>query len=127
MDPIITPTLIWAVSNYLAAHTIVAVVVAVAVLTVSGLAEWFRDREGLLERNKDALAFTLGSMIDNKQYVEIPGLFSGKPGSNRIVQGIYDKKKGEIVAMRAVAAQRLDPEIARAHGSQRLAIYSRAA
>jgi len=127
MDPVVTPMLLLAVGHFLAAHTVVAVVVTVAALTVAGIAAWFQEREAILDSNKDALAFTLGAMINNKQYVEIPGLFSGKPGANRIVQGIYDTKQNKILAMRAVSASNVDPAIKRAHTKERLAIYSRAA
>ena len=126
MDPIITPTLLYALGSYLAAHGVLAVVVALALLTMAGLAEWFQEKEELLDKNKDALAFTLGTMINNKQYVEIPGLFSNQIGANRIVQGIYDPTANRVLAMRGVAAKTLDPAIAKAHSKERLAIYPRA-
>lgn len=124
MDPIITP-LVLALTHYIAAHAVVAVVVTVAAITLAGLMEWFEEREQVLEKNKNALAFTLGTMINNKQYVEVPGLFSGKTGSNRIIQGIYDKKTNKILDMRAISGSRLEPALAQAHANERLAIYTR--
>ncbi len=124
MDPIITP-LVLALTHYIAAHAVVAVVVTVAAITLAGLMEWFEEREQVLEKNKNALAFTLGTMINNKQYVEVPGLFSGKTGSNRIIQGIYDKKANKILDMRAISGSRLEPALAQAHANERLAIYTR--
>jgi hypothetical protein len=114
-----------AIGHYLAAHAVVAVVVAIAALTLAGLAEWFQQREGLLEKNKDALAFTIGEMINNKKYVEIPGLFGNRTGSNRIIQGIYDQKSGKILDMRGIVTDSVAPEIVRAHAQENLAIYTR--
>jgi hypothetical protein len=124
MDPIITP-LALALAKYIATHAVVFAVVSLTAITLATLAEWFQQREELLDKNKGALAFTIGAMIDNKQFVEFPGLFSGKAGSTRIVQGIYDKKTNKILEMRALTANKIAPEIAQAHAHDNLVIYSR--
>ena len=64
-------------------------------------------------------------MINNNKFVEIPGLFSGKTGSNRIVQAIYDKKENKILDMRAIVANNIAPELAQAHSRESLVVYTR--
>lgn|ERR1700761_3838922 len=125
MDPVITPLALAAIGKFVAAHAIWALLVTAAAITLAGLAEWFQEREHILEKNKNALAISIGSMIDNKQYVEIPGLFSGKSGSNKIVQAIYDRKDNKIIDMRAVVSDKMAPELAQAHAAQNLVVYTR--
>jgi hypothetical protein len=125
VDPIITPMLVTAVMHFIAAHAVVVTVVALTAITLAGLAAWFQEREQVLDKNKNALAFTLSTMINNKQYVEIPGLFGTKAGSSRLIQGIYDKQQNKILDMRAITADRVDSQIAQAHAQESLAIYTR--
>ena len=125
MDPFITPMALAAIGHFIAAHAVLALVVTVGTITLAGLAEWFQAREQILERNKNTLAISIGSMIENKQFVEIPGLFNGKIGSNRIVQAIYDKKENKIIDMRALVASKVAPEIAQAHARENLVVYTR--
>jgi hypothetical protein len=125
MDPFIMgPTLV-AIGHFIAAHAFLALVVTAAAITLAGIMEWFEEREQILEQNKDALAISIGSMIENKQYVEIPGLFAQKSGTNRVIQAIYDKKENKIIDMRAITANAIEPEIARAHAQQNLVVYTR--
>ena len=124
MDPL-SVSLGLAIAHFIATHAVAVAVVSVAAITLVGLGEWFRAREQLLEDNKDTLAFTLSEMINSKRYVEVPGLFSSKAGSTRLVQGIYDQKAKKILDMRAVTANKIDSEIAAAHGRQSLVIYPR--
>jgi cobalamin biosynthesis protein CbiD len=125
VDPIITPLAIKAIVSYLAAHTALALVAVVGIVSLVALGEWFQEREQVLEKNKNALAFTIGSMIDSKQYVEIPGLFGSHAGTTKLVQGIYDSKANKILDMRAVVSNKVEPEIAKAHAKQKLVIYPR--
>lgn len=125
MDPFITPAALAAIGHFIAAHAVLAVVVTAGVITLAGLMEWFEEREQILEQNKDALAISIGSMIENKKYVEIPGLFSQKSSPNRVIQAIYDKKENKIIDMRAIAANRIDPGIAQAHAQENLVVYTR--
>lgn len=125
MDPFFTPMALAAIGHYIAAHVVLALVVTAVTITLAGLAEWFQEREQILVNNKDALAISIGSMIENKQFVEIPGLFSGHTGSNKIVQAIYDKKENKIIEMRAIVANNIAPEIAQAHARENLVVYTR--
>ena len=125
MVPFITPAALAAIAHFIAGHVVLALVVTAATITLAGLMEWFEAREQILDDNKDALAISIGSMINNNQYVEIPGLFKGKTGSNRVVQAIYDKKQNKIIDMRAIVANKVEPQIAQAHAQKGLVVYTR--
>ena len=73
-------------------------------VTVKKLREWFQAREQIKVRNSQAIAFTLAERIKNKQYVEVPGVFTGRAENTRIVQGFYDVAKDKIIDARALAS-----------------------
>lgn len=103
------------------------VVTAVVVITLVKIIDWFRSRGKIKAENKDAIAFTLAERINNKKYVEVGGVFDGRPTNTRIVQGFYDQARDQVLDVRALSSNRAptDAEIQRNHDEgQGLVVYS---
>jgi hypothetical protein len=94
-----------------------AIAVAVVVITVMKIWQWFRSRGRIKEANNRVIAFTLAERIKEKKYVEVPGVFDNKPTNTRIVQGFYDPDEDRIIDARAMASSSPpeDEEIATQH------------
>lgn len=57
---------------------------------MGGIIQWLQGRRKIKDKS---IAFTIGERINNKQYVEVPGVFN----QTRIVQGFYEPRTGKIV------------------------------
>jgi hypothetical protein len=92
----------------------VVAVVFVAV-TLNELYSWFKDRSAIKAGNKDIVAFTLAQRIDGKEYVEVPGVFSGSHRT-QIVQGFYDEKTKKVLEGRVMKSNKAtEPTVAEMH------------
>jgi hypothetical protein len=80
------------------------IVIALAVLTIAKLIEWFKARRRISQSNRHAIGVILAKRLNDKNYVEIPGVFSGNQSSTQLVQAIYDTEKDEILDARAVSS-----------------------
>jgi hypothetical protein len=78
--------------------------VALIVITIKRIVQWFQARGKIKAENTRRIAFTLAERINNKQYVEVAGVFDKNHESTRIVQGFYDPDTDEIVDARALAS-----------------------
>ncbi len=94
-----------------------AIVVAVTVVTIMKIVDWFRSRGRIKTEHAQSLAFTLAVRIKDKKYVEVNGVFDGKPTNTQIIQGFYDPVEDKIVDARAMASDKppADNDIARLH------------
>jgi hypothetical protein len=81
-----------------------AVAVAVVAITIRKIYQWFQARGKIKAENSSVLAFTLADRINAKKYVEVPGVFEGRPSNTRIVQGFYDVDRDKIIEARALAS-----------------------
>ncbi|MBV9447311.1 MAG: hypothetical protein JO345_15620 [Streptosporangiaceae bacterium] len=80
------------------------VVVGLVVLTLVKLFEWFKARRKISQSNRHAIGVILAQRLNDKNYVEIPGVFSGNRSSTQLVQAIYDQERDEILDARAVSS-----------------------
>ena len=80
------------------------IAIALIVITVKRIVQWFKARGQIKAENTKRIAFTLAERINNKQYVEVAGVFDNNHQSTRMVQGFYDPDTDEIVDARALAS-----------------------
>jgi hypothetical protein len=99
---------------------------AIIAITVKRIYQWFQARGKIKAENSRVLAFTLAERINNKKYVEVQGVFSGRSEPTRIVQGFYDTENERIIDARALASSsRPDRQIVEQHDEgDGLVIYS---
>lgn len=102
----------------------VAAVVFVAV-TIDELYSWFRNRNAIKTNNKDIIGFTLAQRINGKDYVTVPGVFSGSHRT-QVVQGLYDQKANKVIEGRLMKSNKLTgPEVVTMHrDGSGLVLYS---
>jgi hypothetical protein len=92
------------------------IVVAIITITIKRVFQWFQARGRIKAENSQAIAFTLADRINNKQYVEVSGVFNHRPERTRIVQGFYDMQRNRIIDARALASSSMpDEEIIAQH------------
>jgi len=102
------------------------IVVALITITVKRVFQWFQARGRIKAENSQAIAFTLADRINNKQYVEVSGVFNNRPEKTRIVQGFYDLERNTVIDARALASSSVpDEEIVAQHAQgDGLVIYT---
>lgn len=103
------------------------IAIAIIIITVMRIWNWFRSRGKIKEENSRVIAFTLAERINDKRYAEVPGVFGNGPANTRIVQGFYDPDAERIVDARAMASSSApaDEEIKAQHDDgDGLVIYS---
>jgi hypothetical protein len=86
------------------------IVVALITITVKRVFQWFQARGRIRAENSQAIAFTLADRINNKQYVEVSGVFNNRPEKTRIVQGFYDLERNTVIDARALASSSVPDE-----------------
>lgn len=93
------------------------IVVAILVISVAKFIQWFKAREQIKAGHKNVVAFTLAQRINEKKYVEVPGVFDKSPTNTQIVQGFYDTENDTILDYRAMASSSApeDEEVQRLH------------
>jgi hypothetical protein len=87
-------------------------VVAIVVITFKRIAEWFRSRGKVKESNRNIIAFALADRINNKQFVEIGGVFTKSNASTRLIQGFYDQGTNTLLDARALASNKVEADVA---------------
>lgn len=100
----------------------VVAIVFVAV-TLDELYSWFKNRNAVKANNKEIVAFTLAQRINGKQYVVVPGVFSGSHRT-QIVQGLYNEKTNELLEARMLKSNKTtEPAVVEMHRNG-LAVFS---
>jgi hypothetical protein len=84
-------------------------VIAVALLTIGFLIDWFRDRAAEVTSDPDKMAVTVAEAIES--------------GNVSYVQGIFDTEKGAFTQARRIKADRVDADVERAHTRHKVAIW----
>ena len=92
-----------------AGAAIVAITVAVIVYW-DHIIGWFKQYSESLETNPHNVAFTLAESM--------------KSGDYKVVQGIFNKEKNELVTARRITSSHMDEETRKIHADQKLAVYS---
>lgn len=103
-----------------------SIAVAIITITVKRVFQWFQARGRIKAENSQAIAFTLADRINNKQYVEVSGVFNNRPEKTRIIQGFYDKQLNTIIDARALASSSMPDEeiVARHEQGAGLVVYT---
>lgn len=106
------------------AYFAVAAVVFVAV-TLDELYSWFKNRNAIKANNKDIIGFTLAQRINGKDYVTVPGVFSGSHGT-QVVQGLYDQKANKVIEGRLMKSNKITASdvVTMHHDGAGLVLYS---
>lgn len=83
--------------------------IAVAVLSIDAISDWFRERvqSGVVDRNK--LCVTILKQI--------------KDGDYQVVQGIFDSTTMQNIEERTVTAKNIDADFLRAHDANGRAVW----
>jgi hypothetical protein len=92
-------------------------VVAVIIITMNSILDWFRARARVITAYRRAFSFTIAAQINGKKYTEIPGVFGGETARTRIVQGIYDTENSKLIESRMLTSSEdvKDQEVIAAH------------
>jgi hypothetical protein len=91
------------------------ILIAIVLITLKRIVEWFRNRGTIKQTSKDVIAFTLADKIDNNQFVEITGVFDKSKSSTKLIQGFYDRNANTILDARAITSDKVEPEVVQAH------------
>ena len=83
------------------------VVVALVALSIKKLIEWFRARRHISIANRNVIGVAIAQRLNNKQYVEIPGVFGASNASTQVVQAIYDRDRDKVLDARAIRSGRV--------------------
>jgi hypothetical protein len=84
-------------------------VIAVALLTMGLLIDWFRNRAAQVNSDPDKVAVTVADAIES--------------GDVSYIQGIFDTEKGAFTEARRIKADRVDGDVQRAHSVHKVAIW----
>jgi len=84
-------------------------VIAVALLTIALLVDWFRERAAQVTTDPDKVAVTVSEAIDS--------------GNVSYIQGIFDTEKGAFTEARRIKAKSVDSDVQRAHARHQVAIW----
>jgi hypothetical protein len=88
----------------------IAATLTVLFLNITQIIEWFKARRTSIPAvDKGKIFFTLTDLM--------------AAGDYNVVQGVFDKRAGQLRDVRAVKAKRLDTELAGYHRHHRLAVY----
>lgn len=103
-----------------------SIAIAAIAITIRRIVSWFRDRGKIKASNANAIAFTLAERLENKQYTEVPGVFSAAPKRNQIVQGFFDMNTNRLLDARALASSEVaEREVIEQHEAGRgLVVYT---
>jgi hypothetical protein len=82
----------------------------IAYLKWDDILRWFRERENLKLKDKDAVAFTLQEALKNGRY--------------KTVQGVFNTRTNKVVDARVVESKDVADELKEAHEDEQLAIYT---
>jgi hypothetical protein len=96
MEPI---SLGWAIAAFVG-----SVVVGLVVLTLRKIVDWFTARRRIPQSNRDVIGVVLAKRLNDRNYVEVPGVFTRNRASTQIVQAIYDRGSGTVLDARAVSS-----------------------
>lgn len=88
---------------------LIALVVALFLLTYQLVIDWFQEREELVESDIDNIAVTLKELYQTGNY--------------KIVQGVFNTRTNEVVTGRKIHAQKIDQPLDEKHRDQQLVIY----
>lgn len=86
-----------------------AAVVAVYLLTIDMLANWFRERAARLRFDRNKAAVTVIDEMNN--------------GRVAVVQGVFDKSQGTFEEARRIDAAQLDERVRDVHSHNRVAVW----
>ncbi|VVJ24865.1 Uncharacterised protein [Amycolatopsis camponoti] len=82
------------------------IVVALVVLTIGKIIDWFTARRRIPQTNRDVIGVVLAKRLNDKDYVEVPGVFSRNRSSTQLVQAFYDQRSGTVLDARAISSSR---------------------
>ena len=100
MEPI-SGIVLWILHHY----GVVTVAIYAVALTTAALSQWFKARGSIAASDADVIGATIASRIANRNYVEMPDVFRGKPNNTRIVQAIYNKRTNAVIDARLIASR----------------------
>lgn len=112
-----------ALAPHLAALAIAAATVVLAI-TIEEIRNWFVTKQELIDQHQQAIGFTIAAKLGSRDFTEVKGVFRTTEAPNRIVQGIYDTKTKEILAIRKIASKKADAEVVARHANGELVVYT---
>lgn len=84
-------------------------VVVLAILHYDKVIAWFTSRNAIKEADKDNLAVTIKTKLDNGNY--------------KVVQGIFNTRSEKFVDGQVIHAQKIDQRLDDLHGDEELVVY----
>lgn len=88
---------------------LIALVVALFLLTYQLVLDWFQQNEELVASDIDNIGVTLKELYQTGNY--------------KIVQGVFNKRTNQVVTGRKIHAQKIDQSLDEKHRNQELIIY----
>lgn len=102
-----------------------ALVVAVITITLASIYKWFQSRHKITAEQGEVIGVTIADRLNGKPYVQVDGVFSGKPKLSQLVQVVYDKKGNKILDARGITSSDVEKEVVRLHDEgQGVVVYN---
>jgi hypothetical protein len=86
-----------------------AAVIYAAILTVNAVISWFKNRAGLVQSDRNNLAFTIRERLADGNYA--------------VYQGIFNSGTEQLLDGQKLVGERLDSELTNLHRDKPLVIY----
>jgi hypothetical protein len=84
-------------------------VVVVAIINFRRIVAWFRSRQNLKQSDKDNIAFTIKTTLENGNY--------------QVVKGIFNTEDEELLDGEKEQSEEIDEETERMHAGKEVVIY----
>lgn len=92
------------------AFKLIALVVALFIITYELIIEWFQDNEELVDSDADNIAVTVKELFDTGNYA--------------LVQGVFNTRNNKVVAGRKLKSSKVDDQVASLHREKVLVVYN---
>ena len=82
------------------------IVVALVALSLRKLVDWFKARRTISPQAKNKIGVIIAERLNNRDFVEIPGVFDSAATETRLVQAVYDMDTDTVLDARAIRSVR---------------------
>lgn len=89
---------------------LVALVIALMIITYQVIIEWFQENEELVDSDADNIAVTVRDLFETGNYA--------------LVQGVFNTRNNKVVAGRKLQASKVDDQVASLHREKVLVVYN---
>lgn len=85
-------------------------VLAVGVITLRRIINWFRSKSHLTARHADAVGVVIAQRMNHRQYNELNIGFSNPNADTQLVKAVVDERTGQVLAAEAEESRKSPDE-----------------